>query len=138
MIMQNSAQKTTSYQMGLLAEQAVASYLRCRGFTIMAQRYRTDAGEIDLIAHKGRVIHFIEVKKRGALEKARQCISLHQRQRVARAAEIFLAQHAVSPEWDNQFDAVFVVGKALYWLPDAWRVDDVYNDSLSNERDDHF
>lgn len=123
-MMQNLAQQATSYQTGLQAERAVASCLRCRGFTIMAQRYRTEAGEIDLVAHKGRVIHFIEVKKRGALEKARQCISFHQRQRIARAAEIFLAQHAVGPEWDNQFDAVFVVGRTLYWLPDAWRTDE--------------
>ena len=123
--MQTSVREITTYQTGVQAEQTVAAYLRRKGFSLLAMRFRTEAGEIDLVVNKGEVIHFIEVKRRRSLAEARQCISVRQRQRIAKAAEIFLAQQPEEREWISQFDAVFVVGKTLHWLPDAWRVEDL-------------
>jgi len=49
---------------GRRAEKRVASYLKRRGYSILAERFKTRYGEVDIIARKGPVIAFVEVKQR--------------------------------------------------------------------------
>ena len=49
---------------GLDGETAVAALLKKQGFNILAHNYRQRCGEIDLIAAKGEVVCFVEVKTR--------------------------------------------------------------------------
>lgn len=113
---------TSSYQAGVAAEQHVAEVLRRRRYDVLAQRYRTEAGEIDIIAREGSILHIIEVKRRKKLHDARQCLSLRQRQRIERSAEIFAAEHPSYAGCDWQFDVVFVTNHETRWLERAWIV----------------
>jgi putative endonuclease len=61
---------------------------------MVARRYKTPVGEIDLLALKGRRLAFIEVKRRKSLEDA---LPARQRRLVVRAAQYWLAATPISP-----------------------------------------
>jgi putative endonuclease len=97
----------TSYQTGLRAENLAAWFLRLKGYRILARRYKTPVGEIDLVARQGKAIVFVEVKARGAMDAALE--SIHQRQagRIMRAAEYYLsAQRQTGSEM--RFDVIAI------------------------------
>ncbi len=67
------AKRRAAEMMGRGAEDAVARRLEGLGFTVLARRLRTGAGEIDLVvADAGRLV-FVEVKARGCLAAAALC-----------------------------------------------------------------
>ena len=54
-----SERRVRAYRQGLLAETAAALLLRLKGYRIIARRYRTPVGEIDLVALKGKRLAFV-------------------------------------------------------------------------------
>lgn len=82
--------------------------LRLSGWRIVARNLRLPQGEIDVIARRGRVLAFIEVKTRADPAQAAEAILVRQRQRIARAAQAFLARRPDLAELDIRFDAVLV------------------------------
>lgn len=109
---------------GRLAEWAAEAMLRLKGYRILARRYKTPMGELDLIARRGRVIAFIEVKARGDTAQGLEAITLQKRRRSARAALAFVMRHPEIAEFDLRFDVV-VVRRLLppYHLVNAWSVE---------------
>ncbi len=81
----------TSYQTGLRAEKLAAWFLRAKGYRILARRYKTPVGEIDLIATRGKTTVFVEVKARGTMDRALESILPKQAARIMRAAEYYMA-----------------------------------------------
>ena len=59
-----SEKRTRAYRHGLFAETVAALLLRLKGHRIVARRYKTPVGEIDLVALKGKRLAFVEVKRR--------------------------------------------------------------------------
>ena len=55
---------------GTLAEESVARLLEHRGMTILARRWRGQAGEIDLVARQGSCLVFVEVKQSATHQEA--------------------------------------------------------------------
>ena len=104
------------------AEMLAAVLLRLKGYTILARGYRVPAGEIDIVARRGRVVAFVEVKARATLADALDAVGQKQRRRIVRAAEHFMAQHASYQGCDLRFDVVAVRPHRLpQHMPDAWR-----------------
>jgi putative endonuclease len=94
---------------GLAAEQQACTALEEDGWTVLARRLRTKAGEIDIAAERDGLLALVEVKARPTLAQAAGAILPRQRARLLAAAEIVLAQH---PDWGSngvRFD-VLVVG----------------------------
>jgi putative endonuclease len=60
--------RVAAEQRGRGAERIAAWWLRLRGWRILAQRARVPGGEVDLIARRGRIVAFVEVKARGSEE----------------------------------------------------------------------
>lgn len=123
-----SARHTTSGRTGKRAESLAAWWLRLKGYAILAQGRRcgrgTGAGEIDIIARRGRVIAFVEVKARASLDDAAQAISPAQRRRIGRAAAAFMAANPRLGGCCPRFDAIlFAPGKLPRHISDAWRMD---------------
>ncbi len=54
----------TNQQLGRIGEDTAKAFLECKGYRILHRNFRCRAGEIDLVALKGRILHFIEVKTR--------------------------------------------------------------------------
>ena len=116
----NSRQQAQRY--GRAAEVFCALSLWLRGYRILARRFKTPLGEIDIVARRGSVLAFVEVKARINFDQAAQSISMQQRNRIARAAEIFLQRHPSQTRRRMRFDAMLV---APWRIPrhirDAWR-----------------
>ncbi|GGF33010.1 UPF0102 protein [Aliidongia dinghuensis] len=108
---------------GHRSEAIAAWWLRLKGYRIVARRYKTAAGEIDLIVRRGRVLVFVEVKARADFRAAADAVSPRQQHRIARAASQFLATRPDLADLDQRFDALLIVRRT--WprhLPDAWRI----------------
>ena len=98
--------RAKAYRSGLFAETIVALLLRLKGHRIVAQRYKTPVGEIDLVALKGKRLAFIEVKRRKMAEDAAWTLPTRQRRRIVRAAQYWLAGHPDFAGHDIAFDVV--------------------------------
>lgn len=102
-------------QVGALGEKVAAEYLRRHGFLIVDRNVARKTGEIDLIARKDRIMHFVEVKSIvcdefpwGAADGYDPSVNLHEAKirKVARTAEWYMAEHELEDEW--QVDGVLV------------------------------
>ena len=110
---------------GLMAEWLCLWHLRLRGWRILARGWRCPAGEIDILARRGKVLAVIEVKSRGELATAAAALAPRQRRRIARAAEAFVIQRSDLSGLDLRFDLMLVA--PLRWprhWRGAWRADD--------------
>ncbi|MEQ8229086.1 MAG: YraN family protein [Rhodospirillales bacterium] len=104
------------------AESRAAFWLRLKGYRIIARRARTPAGEIDLIAAKGRTLVFIEVKARASLNAGRHALTPRQQARITRAAEAFVRTRPDLAGLDWRFDLIALGrGWRFSHLKDAWR-----------------
>jgi len=93
---------------GRRAETIAAWWLRLKGWTILARRVRTPVGEVDLIARRGRVTVFVEVKARATEAQSALALDDYRLRRVAAAAEA-LAHLYAPPGGDIRIDALFIV-----------------------------
>jgi putative endonuclease len=91
---------------GRRAETLAAWYLRLKGYRVLARRYRTPVGEIDLIVRRRRQVAFVEVKMRETRDDAVFAVSPLSRRRIARAAAMWLAAHPAASGLDLRFDVV--------------------------------
>jgi putative endonuclease len=96
------------FLLGLSAEMRAAAFLLAKGYRIAARRWRSAAGEIDIVARRGNLLIFVEVKARGTFDDAAYSVTPRQKQRIATAAAIWLADHAGDAERDMRFDAILV------------------------------
>ncbi len=98
------------HQLGLRGEAAAESHLRQRGLRVIARRFATRAGEIDLIMSDRACVVFVEVKTLTSdrLQDPRERVHPRKRQRLIRAARWFLRMRG----WEERaarFDVVTVV-----------------------------
>ena len=98
---------------GRRAETIVAWFLRLKFYRILARRYRTPVGEIDLIAKRGRTIVFIEVKQRPSEAAGIEAVTARARRRIAQAAALWAAAHPDAARFDHRFDIVIAVPRRL-------------------------
>ena len=104
---------------GRRAERAASIYLALKGYRTLARRFRSPAGEIDLIARRGRLVVYVEVKAR---RSGPAIVSERQRRRIRRAAEHFLKLRPELASCDQRFDVILIRRSGLpTHLKDAWR-----------------
>lgn len=115
------AKKRGTYQNGLWAERRSVWILRLKGYRILEQRYKTPVGEIDIIARRGRVIAFVEVKYRDQAAAALESLTPHMRGRIVRAARHFLAAYPDYNDYVLRFDLMALWGFLSFrHLDNAW------------------
>ncbi len=111
---------------GVWAEKLACVYFCLHGFKIVEHNYitgkGTGAGEVDLIVSRGKLLVFVEVKKRKNLDDAAYAILNSQKQRIWTAAENFVEKHPQFQNYDIRFDAFLVNERfAFKHITDAWR-----------------
>ncbi|MGQ0526907.1 MAG: YraN family protein [Alphaproteobacteria bacterium] len=115
------AEKIKIYEQGLQAESRAALYLQMKGYRIIARRYKTPVGEIDLIARRGKTLAAIEVKTRRAQSDALESVTAKNQARVARALEYFLKHHTRYAGYTIRFDAlIYSPPLGFQHLDNAW------------------
>jgi putative endonuclease len=93
---------------GRVSEAVAALSLRLKGYRILARRYKTPVGEIDLVARRGRIIAFVEVKARASEGAGLEAVTPFGSGRIARAAEAYLMRYPAAAVFHLRFDVIVV------------------------------
>ena len=105
--------KNKSYRFGVFAEKISLLFLYLKFYQIVAWRYKTQAGEIDIVARKSRSIVFVEVKARKKQSLVEEVLRSKQISRIQHAAEIFIAKNPKFHHYDRRFD--FIEVNRFFW-----------------------
>jgi putative endonuclease len=105
----------------LSAESRAAAFLIAKGFRILARRWKSPLGEIDIVARRRHLLVFVEVKARALLDDAAWSVTDRQQARIAAAAEIWLGAYPDKSIRDIRFDAMLVApGRMPRHIPAAF------------------
>jgi putative endonuclease len=116
-----SPERQIAFGLGISAESRAAAWLIAHGYRILARRWKGPLGEIDIIAARRHTLIFVEVKARASLDDAAFAVTDRQKQRIAAAAEIWLAKNPMPAIRDMRFDAILVApGKLPRHIPAAF------------------
>lgn len=103
------------------AETLACWYLRLKGWRILARRARVPGGEVDIVARRGRMLAFVEVKARTDEDAAAVSLDQYRLRRVAVAAER-LAPRFMREGDDVRIDAMFVLPRRIpLHLTNVWQ-----------------
>lgn len=102
--------KQTTQKTGSLGERLALKFLKEREFNIVETNYRKKWGEIDIIAEKENVLHFVEVKATVSDEtsgyRPEENIRLWKKQRMIRAIKTYLMDRNISEEKEFLIDVI--------------------------------
>jgi putative endonuclease len=105
--------RVAAFRTGLSAETRAAAYLMAKGYRILAKRFRTPYGEIDIVARKRNLLAFVEVKARASLDDAAYAVTPRQQARIIDAAQAWLMAHPEHAEFELRFDAMLIAPRRL-------------------------
>ena len=100
--------RQVAFRTGISAESRAAAYMVAKGFRILARRWRSPVGEIDIVARRRHLLVFVEVKARHTIDEAAESVTVRQRQRIVAAAEAWNATYPDPSIHDMRFDAMLV------------------------------
>lgn len=116
-----SASRVAAFRTGISAESRGAALLVAKGFRILARRWKSPLGEIDIVARRRGLLVFVEVKARATIDEAAEAVTLRQQRRITAAAEAWLATYPATEFTDIRFDAILVApGHIPRHLPAAF------------------
>jgi putative endonuclease len=100
--------KVAAFRLGLSAESRAAMLLIAKGYRILARRWKTPFGEIDIVARRRRALVFVEVKARERAGDAAESVTERNKRRIVAAAELWLARHPADAQREIRFDVMLV------------------------------
>ncbi|MGA7790754.1 MAG: YraN family protein [Xanthobacteraceae bacterium] len=101
-------ERVEAFRLGLSAESRAAMFLIAKAYRIVARRWRTPFGEIDIVARRRRALVFVEVKARDTIDAALEAVSQRSKSRIVDAAQFWLAQHPGDVSAEIRFDVIAV------------------------------
>jgi putative endonuclease len=105
--------RRAAFERGLSAESRAAMLLVAKGYRIVARRWRSPVGEIDIVARRRNLLVFVEVKARDREDDAAEAVTPRQQRRLIAAAEAWLAVNPGDVTRNIRFDVVLVAPKRL-------------------------
>jgi len=118
----NAGQRRAAEAAGRRGERLAGWWLRLKGWQILDRRVRTPAGEVDLVARRGSLVAFVEVKTRATAAELDFAIDERRLARVAAAAELLMARYAGSGD-DIRVDVILLApGTRPRHIENAWIV----------------
>jgi putative endonuclease len=120
--------RTARKRLGDRGEAEAAAWLSAQGYEVLDRNVRTRFGEIDLVARRGGVVVFVEVKSRTGVGFGHpgEAVAALKQRRLGRLASAYLRQHRID-DCEARFDviAVFAGGDGeivrLEHIPDAFQ-----------------
>ncbi|RBM05463.1 YraN family protein [Novacetimonas cocois] len=113
-----------AYHTGLEAERKVIDLLQREEWTILAHRARTQWGEIDIVATRGGMLVFTEVKARRSVMQAGDAIDHRTMRRLMNAAQALCMLNSSWHYDEMRFDVVVVLPDGnLHRIEDAFRLE---------------
>ena len=115
------SQRRKAWRRGHLSEYLAALYLACKGYRILAIRYRTPLGEIDIVARRRDLAVFVEVKARRDERLAVDAVSFAAQHRIRAASDLWLSRQPDHASLSQRYDIVAVLpGRWPRHFPDAF------------------
>jgi putative endonuclease len=108
-----SPERIAAFRTGLSAESRAAALLLAKGYRILAKRFRTPHGEIDIVTKRRKILALVEVKARASLDEAAFAVTPGQQARIINAAQAWLAAHPEHAEFELRFDATPIAPRHL-------------------------
>ena len=120
-----SEKRLKAYRAGINAERIAVLFLMLKGYRVLACRFKTAVGEVDIIASNARRIAFVEVKTRSGTGAADVLYTITPRQqlRIKRAADLWLAKNRGSGAKEIGFDIITLT---------PWSLPRHYKDAFSH------
>jgi putative endonuclease len=94
---------------GRVSEYVAALYLILKGYRIVALRYRTKLGEVDVIARKRNLVAFVEVKARRDTLSAVDAVSPTTQNRIRAASDMWLSRQPDYAFLSLRYDIIAIV-----------------------------
>ena len=108
-----SPERIAAFRTGLSAESRAAALLMAKGYRILAKRFRTPHGEIDIVTKRRKILALVEVKARASLDEAAFAVTPRQQARIINAAQAWLAAHPEHAEFELRFGAILIAPRRL-------------------------
>jgi len=105
--------RRAAFERGLSAESRAAMLMVAKGYRIVARRWRSPVGEIDIVARRRNLLVFVEVKARDREDDAAEAVTPRQQQRLIAAAEAWLSRNPDDVTRHIRFDVILVAPKRL-------------------------
>jgi putative endonuclease len=116
-----TSKRRKAQRRGHLSEYIAAIYLMLKGYRILAIRYRTRLGEIDLIVKKADLVVFVEVKARREQQQAIDAVGAQSQKRIRDASDLWLSKRKDFARLSQRYDVVAVLpGRLPQHFPDAF------------------
>jgi len=103
-----SKERVAAFRLGLSAESRAAMLLIAKAYRILARRWKTPFGEVDIVARRRRDLVFVEVKARANFDDAAEAVTERNKRRIVSAAELWLAHHPDDANSFIRFDVILV------------------------------
>jgi len=114
-------ERVKAFRLGLSAESRAAMLLVAKAYRIVARRFKTPFGEIDIVARRRRALVFVEVKARDTIDEAVEAVTERGKRRIVGAAEFWLASHPADAKAEIRFDVIVVApGKVPRHIANAF------------------
>jgi putative endonuclease len=101
-------ERVEAFRLGLSAESRAALLLIAKAYRIVARRWKTPLGEIDIVARRRSELVFVEVKARETFDHAAEAVTEQSKQRIVAAAELWLAHRPADARCAIRFDVILV------------------------------
>ena len=101
--------KLAAYRRGFVAEYVAAIFLLFKGYHIAAMRYRSKGGEVDIVARKGDLAIFVEVKARRSVDDALFAVGFAAQRRIEAASLHWLSKQKDAAKLSRRYDIVAVL-----------------------------
>ncbi len=101
-------ERVAAFRLGLSAESRAALFLIAKAYRIVARRWKTPYGEIDIVARRRNNLVFVEVKARERIDDAAEAVTERTKRRILAAAELWLAHHPDDAQCPIRFDVILI------------------------------
>jgi putative endonuclease len=101
-------ERVRAFKLGLSAESRAAMFLIAKAYRIVARRWKTTFGEVDIVARRRRALVFVEVKARASADEAAEAVTERGKRRIVTAAEYWLSHHPDDVDAEIRFDVILI------------------------------
>ena len=114
-------------KIGNEGENRAAAFLEAKGFSIIERNWRTNRGEIDIIAFKNDTLVFVEVKTlpNGTLDMIQRELNYQKRERILKTSKRFLLKHR---EYNNSYVRFDVIVIDMPGLEPVYHIENAFSE----------
>lgn len=118
----DTSYKINTRRIGTAHERQAETFLKEKGYRIVARNYRCRSGEIDLIARDGECLVFVEVRYRTDTGKGHplETVDMRKQRRISRVSDVYRYQNHVGMDTSVRYDVVAVLGEELVHVENAF------------------